>query len=219
MRYAIFSDIHNHTDALSDVLQDAATRQVDAYLCLGDIGIDACVTLVRNVQADVVFGNWEVAGWRHLSPSNQRWVLSLPPMRKYDGFWISHAAPVWPKEVTSLRDLDRRRHQTSLHSVFPYYLAVDDGLWQAFGELLTAKVQVLFHGHTHRQIIWTFTADNLIKQAAPIDMTLLSDETYIVGVGSVGQPRDFPKPGYVIFDSNAMAVQFIRVTDGVSSMK
>ena len=164
MRYAIFSDIHNHTEALRAVLNDAKSKQVDAYLCLGDIGVDSCVNLVRGVGADTVFGNWEVSGWRSLSTANQRWTLALPPMRKYDQFWVSHAAPTWPETVTSLEEYHRVRHRVGASRVFPYYLSVSDGLWQAFTELLTGGAPLLFHGHTHRQMVWVFTDDNDLKQ-------------------------------------------------------
>ncbi|MEM7034710.1 MAG: metallophosphoesterase family protein [Chloroflexota bacterium] len=210
MRYAIFSDIHNHSQALSKALQDAATRQVDRYLCLGDIGVDACISLVRGVSAEAVFGNWEVSGWRHLSLTNQRWVLALPPMRKYDQFWISHAAPTWPASIHSLEQYQKARHRIGATRVFPYYLSASDGLWQAFTELLAGDVPLLFHGHTHRQMVWTFTQENELTQKPKTNFTLAKGETYVVGVGSVGQPKDLPKPGYVIFDSEASSIEFIR---------
>jgi predicted phosphodiesterase len=78
MRYAIFSDIHNHTIALEAVLRHAGRQQIDRYFCLGDVGVDECVDLVRNVGALTVFGNWEVSGWRYLSPENR--AYHLPPV-------------------------------------------------------------------------------------------------------------------------------------------
>ena len=93
MRYAIFSDVHNNDRALSRVLRDTYQRNIDAYLCLGDTGTDPSVQLVRSVGTESVFGNWEVSGWRYLSPQFQQETLNLPPMRKFDDFWISHAAP------------------------------------------------------------------------------------------------------------------------------
>jgi len=210
MRYAIFSDVHNNTEALNLVLRDAAAKNVGAYLCLGDTGGDPCVNRVRDARAAAVFGNWEVSGWRHLSPANQRWTLSLPPVRKYTNFWISHAAPGWPEKVTSLESFNRYRHRIGLPTVFPYYLAEGDDLWRAFSELLAAEVPILFHGHTHRQQVWCFTAENEAKKRAATNFALIPGETYITGVGSVGQPKDIPKPAYVIFDSQIMSVEFIR---------
>jgi len=83
MRYAIFSDVHNNDRALSQVLRDTYQRNIDTYLCLGDTGTDPSVQLVRGVNAESVFGNWEVSGWRHLSPQLQQDVLNLPPIFLY----------------------------------------------------------------------------------------------------------------------------------------
>jgi predicted phosphodiesterase len=213
MRYAIFSDVHNHTRALSRMLSDANTRQVDAYLCLGDVGVDPCVELVRNRGAETVFGNWELTNWRGLSPANQQWALNLPPVRHYDGFWISHAAPNWPQQLTSLQKLLQNRKGLHIGSLFPYYLSISNELWQAFGDLAAAQVSVFFHGHTHRQIVWNFTPDNDIKPYPPADFSLVKSHTYIIGVGSVGQPKDGPHAAYLIFDTTEQHIEFIRLSE------
>jgi len=211
MRYAIFSDIHNHSAALDAALQDAAGRAIDVYLCLGDVGIDSCVHLVRNVGAETVFGNWEVSGWRTLSPANQAWALQLPPMRTYDGFWISHAAPTWPKNISSLEKFLKARHQLGMSKQFPYYIGQSTALWDAFSELLTAQIPLLFHGHTHRQVVWELSPTNLLNKKPPADFSLAGGYAYVVGVGSVGQPRDLPGPAYVVFDTATDQVEFIRL--------
>jgi len=209
MRYAIFSDIHNNDHALSRVLRDAYQRHIDAYFCLGDTGTDPSVQLVRSVNAASVFGNWEVSGWRHLSPQFQQQVLALPPMRKFDDFWISHAAPTWPDPVTSLQQFLQNRR--SISSVFPYYVRESDELWQAFSELLNNNIPLFFHGHTHQQIMWTLTPDNDLKKSRPQEVNLAPENTYILGVGSVGQPKDSAYPSYVVFDSTDRRVEFIRI--------
>jgi len=213
-RYAIFSDIHNHSQALAAMLGDAGARQVDGYVCLGDIGIDSCVDQVRGVGAEAVFGNWELSGWRGLAPANQRWAGQLPPLRRYAGFWVSHAAPTWPSEIDTLTAYLRERHRLGFQTLFPYYLQADDTLWRAFAALLEAKVPLLFHGHTHRQIVWTLTPDNDITRSPGRDFTLTAGHSYVIGVGSVGQPRDSASPSYVIFDSITLRVQFVRLQSG-----
>lgn len=210
MRYAIFSDVHNNDRALSQVLHHAHQRNIDACLCLGDTGTDPSVQLVRGANAESVFGNWEVSGWRYLSPQLQQQALDLPPMRKYDNFWISHAAPTWPDSVTSLQQFITNR--SSISSVFPYYVRESNELWQAFSELLNANIPLLFHGHTHQQIVWALTPDNDLKQSRPQELILVPGNTYIVGVGSVGQPKDSAYPSYVVFDTHTQRVEFIRVS-------
>lgn len=211
MRYAIFSDIHGHPPALSQVLTHARQQGVGAYLCLGDVGGDSSISLVRNVAAETIFGNWELTGWRHLAPSNQQWALNLPPMRKYPTFWATHAAPLWPDNISTLEAYLKVRHRLGFNTLFPYYTTPTDELWQGFSALLEAEIPVLFHGHTHQQVAWVFGEDNRVQKVVKPKLTLMPETTYIVGVGSVGLPRDSQRPSYVIFDTDLREITFVRV--------
>ena len=211
MRYAIFSDIHNNTSALQIMLTHAHTQQIDRYYCLGDVGIDECVTPVRDIGASTVFGNWEVSGWRYLSPDNQAWVLNLPPMRQTDSFWLTHAAPFWPDEIKTLADYQAKRHTISASRLFPYLHFESDSLWNTFATLNQAQIPLLFHGHTHRQIAWRFTEDNHLQRLTHPTVALRASDTLVVGVGSVGRPEDGPGAAYVIYDDELGQVEFIRV--------
>ena len=218
MKYAIFSDIHNNDQALARVLQHAAERSIDRYLCLGDVGTDPSVTLVRNVGAETVFGNWEVSGWGYLSAKYQDHVLRWPPLRKYDGFWIGHASPNWPDNIDQLEQFLKNRHRMGLAAAFPYYIHQSEALWRAFATLLEAKISCFFHGHTHLQAVWTLTSDNCLRKTRPEILELSPEDTYIIGVGSVGQPRDSTQPSYVIYDTASAQVQFVSV-DGDGPVK
>ncbi|MCB0210971.1 MAG: metallophosphoesterase family protein [Anaerolineae bacterium] len=210
MRYAIFSDIHNHTEALKAVLQHAHQHNVDGYFCLGDIGIDECVALVRSVNAPTVFGNWEVSNWRALSPQNRGWILNLPPQRKMNDFWLTHAAPLWPEQLNTLNEVIEGRHSFSFGRLFPYLHQESDLLWDSMAALTEAGIPLMFHGHTHRQIIWRFTADNQLQKRIQPQITIKAGETFIVGVGSVGYPLD-GQTSYVIYDDASRSVEMIRV--------
>lgn len=214
MRYAIFSDIHNHTAALEIVLSHAARQQVDGYFCLGDVGIDECVDLVRAVNVPTVFGNGEVSGWRYLSPENQEWVMALPPLCRQPGFWLTHAAPLWPAKFTSLSALLADRHAAPMAALFPYLHHESEALWQTIAVLTAANIPLMFHGHTHRQLAWRFSAGNQLQKVQHRLITLQPGETWLVGVGSVGRPLDGPGPAYVIYDDAARQVEMVRVTTG-----
>ncbi len=211
MRYAIFSDIHNHTAALSMVLRHAARQQVDGYFCLGDVGIDECVNLVRGVNAPTVFGNWEVSGWRHLSPENQGWALGLPPVRREARFWLTHAALFWPKQLATLADLHANRREAPMSKLFPYLHYQSEVLWETIALLTEANIPLLFHGHTHRQMAWRFTGDNRLQKLGGHSIDLRPGDTLVVGVGSVGHPLDGPGAAYVIYDEEAGRVELVRV--------
>lgn len=211
MRYAIFSDIHNNTEALSAVLDHARQQTIDQYFCLGDIGVDDCIDLVRAVDAPAVFGNWEVSGWRHLLPANRAWTLQLPPMRRERTFWLTHAAPLWPAHLTSLADLNKRMHQVPMTRLFPYLHYESELLWETIATLTHANVSLMFHGHTHRQIVWRFTEDNYLQKLSHATIIKRPGDTLIVGVGSVGRPEDGPSAAYTIYDDNTMTLELVRV--------
>ncbi|MBE7550124.1 MAG: metallophosphoesterase family protein [Anaerolineales bacterium] len=211
MRYAIFSDIHNETRALLKVLRHAREHSVEGYFCLGDVGVDDCVALVREAGAPAVFGNWEVSGWPHLSPENQAWALGLPPFRKEANFWLTHATPLWPAHLKSLADLNAKRRNVPLSPLFPYLHFECPALWEIMGNLTGAGMPLLFHGHTHRQMAWRFTADNHLQKLSHSCITLRPGDTLVVGVGSVGRPEDGPGAAYAIYDDTLKQVELVRV--------
>ncbi|MFC1975567.1 metallophosphoesterase family protein [Chloroflexota bacterium] len=214
MRYAIFSDVHNHMRALKVVLRHAGQQQIDNYFCLGDIGdigAEDCVTVVREMGVPSVFGNWEVLTWHHYSPANRQWVLDLPPMRKDGHFWLTHAAPLWPKEVNSLADLKHNRYTVPRSHLFPYLHVKSHALWRTITALSKANISLMFHGHTHYQMGWRLIDDNQLEKMTDRTITLHSPEIIIVGVGSVGRPEDSAKPSYVIYDDEARVVEMVRV--------
>jgi len=210
MRYAIFSDIHNHTTALATVLHHAGQQAVDSYFCLGDVGIDECVERVREVGAPTVFGNWEVSGWPYLSPENQRWALRLPPVRKEAQFWLTHATPLWPAKLATLADLNANRYSWPMSQLFPYLHFESPALWEIIGSLAQTGVSLMFHGHTHRQMAWRFTVDNHLQQLTHRAILLRPGDTLVVGVGSVGRPEDGPGAAYVIYDDELRQVELLR---------
>ncbi len=77
--------------------------------------------------------------------------------------------------------------------------------------LQKVNIPLLFHGHTHHQLIWQLSQDNKLKKMTTRTLRINSDEILIVGVGSVGEPEDSNQPSYVIYDDNTQIVEMIRV--------
>ena len=213
MRYAIFSDIHNHLQALKAVLSHAGGQQIDGYFCLGDIGDlgkDRCVTIIREMAMATVFGNWEAFVWHHYTPENQQWVLNLPPILKHNHFWLTHAAPLWPQDIRTLEDLDPQYFWNARSQLFPYLHYESAHLWQTFQKLYDAQIPLLFHGHTHIQMGWRKSNEQLEKVTESF-ITLSDNDIIIIGVGSVGQPKDGSSPSYVIYDDETKTIEMVKI--------
>lgn len=212
MKYAIISDIHNHSQALNAVLDHINQQGVDACYCLGDVGADACVDIIRANHAPTVFGNWEASNWRLLSKENQQWALSLPPLiHPNETVCLTHAAPFWPHRIKSLAALIDNPQVRYNGNLFPYLDFEEDSIWKAIAKLTDAGVTLMFHGHTHRQLVWRFTRTNKLLREHKRAFQLIEGETYLVGVGSVGQPKDGPGAAYALFDDQTNTVELVKL--------
>jgi diadenosine tetraphosphatase ApaH/serine/threonine PP2A family protein phosphatase len=60
--------------------------------------------------------------------------------------------------------------------------------------------QLMFHGHTHRQLAWRLTRSNKLQRVREPRINLMPGEIYVIGIGSVGRPADGPGAAYAIFD-------------------
>jgi predicted phosphodiesterase len=220
MRYAILSDVHGRRKKLAAVLQDAQARGVEQVVSLGDVGGDDCLALLRQAGAWVVFGNYEVSGWRRLVHDHQAWVQEWAPLLAADSFLAVHAAPWWPEGLRTVEDFWRWLKLTgrSWRALFPYLTEGDGHLWQALAELELAGKALLFHGHTHRQAVWCWEPKGHVRQVLETVIHLEADHRYVIGVGSVGLPEDGGWAAYALYDAQAGRVDLCRVASPRNSL-
>jgi diadenosine tetraphosphatase ApaH/serine/threonine PP2A family protein phosphatase len=214
MRLVILSDVHGREARLNRVLDDAAQRGAEQIVALGDIGADTCQTVLRRAGALGCFGNYEVSGWRGLSPANRAWVRRLPPLVRSDGFLAAHAAPYWPTGLETIADFGRwmRQSRRSWRELFPYLSDDDQARWRTLAVLEEEGVPLFFHGHTHRQAVWhAAPGEPLRSHRARAFEVLPGGHRYLVAVGSVGIPEDGGAPGYALYESGTRYVELIRV--------
>jgi predicted phosphodiesterase len=212
VRYSILSDVHGRRRKLESVLADARTRGVDQIISLGDVGGDDCLALLHQAGARPVFGNYEVSGWRRLAAEHQAWVRDWPPLLEEDGFLAVHAAPWWPEGLHTVEDFGDWLKRTGLpwRVLFPY-LRDTDHVWRAFAELETGGKAILFHGHTHLQTIWYWKPAGRLQQVTAEAVGVKPEGSYVVGVGSVGQPEDGSWAAYALYDADAGHIELMRV--------
>ncbi len=219
MRYLILSDIHANIDALETVLAAAAPGTWDRVMVLGDLvgyGAEpnAVVDRVRALDPiAVIRGNHDKAGcglddgssfnnvarmaafWtlEALTPANRDYLRALPqgPATIDETVEICHGAPF---------DED-------------HYIFDGDDAARALDAMTR---HVCLFGHTHLPVVFRRSADvfdGFMPEGSdtltvPIDQGL----SYLVNVGSVGQPRDGdPRAAFGIYDADARSLLLRRV--------
>jgi predicted phosphodiesterase len=220
MRYVILSDIHGNLEALDAVIAHAERQPYHAVLVLGDLvgyGADPNAVITR-IQAlnpiasvrgnhDKVAAGMDTAdtfnmaarravSWTSaaLTPESREYLAALPegPLVVDDDVEICHGAP---------SDEDKYMFES-----------VD-----AARALLESRRPICFFGHTHVQVVYELSRDNLLTMSA-FDaasgrrLTLEPSSRYLVNPGSVGQPRDGdPRAAYGLLDTDTREVMLFRV--------
>ena len=221
MRVLILSDIHANLEALTSVLEDAESQGgVDEIWCLGDTvgyGPDpvACLDALQSRPNFTVAGNHDLAAigrvdvdlfnnsarlaaqWsaRNIGGPEKRFLSSLPFSIKRLGFTMVHG---------TIRD-----------PVMEYLIDVESAM-DTFRRMETPFCVV---GHSHIPFLCRLeSTDNgnvepRFAQLPESEIVPLGSGPVIINSGSVGQPRDSdPRASYAVYDSDAMTVQWHRVT-------
>jgi predicted phosphodiesterase len=219
MRLAIFSDIHANFEALGTVLGALEEQKVDKYVCLGDVvgygaNPDECCDLVRPLVDTIVLGNHDaaVAGrmdynyyyeacrfvldLHHsaLNKTNSEWLKTLPytASLEADGLKIgfSHGSPVNPENFDYVFSIEQA------YKLLPFHKDLAD---------------VNFIGHSH--LCKAFALEkNDVHEIVAQDFVIRPGMKYIIGVGSVGQPRDYDnRAAYTIYDTEEKRFEYHRI--------
>lgn len=215
MRYAVISDIHGNVEALHAVLGDIDRRNVDGIVCLGDVvgyypDPEMCVSIVRERAAHCIAGNHDYAAigridtrnftyyafiameWtkENISVQSADFLRELPLSLELGGVFFTHSSPVKPEEWSY---------------IFP---DSDDAIFEAFGGL---HHKVNFIGHTHWPSIMIQDNEKIVLHNEH-SIKINGNYSYLINVGSVGQPRDSdPRSCYGIYDSGNGEYTEVRV--------
>jgi diadenosine tetraphosphatase ApaH/serine/threonine PP2A family protein phosphatase len=215
MRIALLSDVHGNLPAFEAVLGDAEEQAVEAVWCLGDlVGYgaepDGCVQLARDRCDLSLAGNHDLV------------VTGDIPISDFSS--SAAAAARWTQETIAeetmaflkgLRPADSEREPALYHAsprdpVWEYVLST----WQAEEciDIMDARVAAVGHSHV---ALW-FRRDDSGKTSgdtAPAATELdLSDGSWLVNPGGVGQPRDGdPRAAWLLLDTSTWTATWRRV--------
>jgi diadenosine tetraphosphatase ApaH/serine/threonine PP2A family protein phosphatase len=224
MIIAILADIHANREALTACLADAARRNVDRFIFLGDYvgyGADPGWVVDRVIEhtargALAILGNHDAAvcgapetmnpaaqeaiEWtRHRLDATQRGFLErLPTTLTFDERLFVHASAHAPQHwhyIMDARDAGRSLQATT--------------------------AQQTFCGHLHVPAIYHLSSTGKLIEFAPVAGTpipLLRGRKWLAVIGSVGQPRDRnPTACYALLDDEQNTLTYIRVPYDVAT--
>lgn len=212
MKYAVMSDVHANPTALAKALDDARSRGVDTYVCLGDIvgygpSPDAAITLSREAFGNlVVVGNHDAALLREMSMDSfsRRAQKSIAAQR----LMISDENLGWLAERPSLiREGsllfvhgDVHRDGDALKAGFGYVFRPED-VKSVLSAVDGMGVNIVFVGHTHEPVAWRQTDGGEVEMVDEDKISIAASGKYVINVGTVGCPRSVPFASYVVVDA------------------
>lgn len=216
MRVAVLSDVHGNLEALQATLADIGAQGADDMLHLGDaVGYgpdpEACLDLLRERDITSLVGNHELGliDAEELSGFNPQARNALQRTREL----LSPAALEHLKDLplVVLRHGARFVHGLPPESPTAYLFQPSPGELAVILHKLPEPIS--FVGHTHEPTFATAIKGEAHVQDLPTGETRLDPELrHIVGVGSVGQPRDGDyRAAWVLWDTDAHTVTLHRV--------
>jgi diadenosine tetraphosphatase ApaH/serine/threonine PP2A family protein phosphatase len=214
-RIALISDVHGNLPAFQATVRAIDEEGVDGIWCLGDlVGYGAqpneCVELAAKTVDLCLIGNHD--------------LVVIDRLEISDFSANAAAAAEWTKEVLAddaraylekLEPLDEAQplglyHASPRDPVWEYVLST----WQAEEciDIMDARVAAVGHSHV---ALW-FRRDGAGKtsgDAAPASTELdLSDGSWLVNPGGVGQPRDGdPRAAWLLLDTSTWTATWRRV--------
>lgn len=223
MKRAIISDIHSNLEALTAVMADIKSQNVDNIVCLGDVvgygpNPRECVDIIRKECAVCLLGNHDNGAMYNPDGFNA--------CAEHAIFWTRDELqkPIGPEDERDARweflgNLPRNYTENkmifvhgSARNPLNEYVFPEDIYHERKLEKIFAQIQwISFQGHTHVPGIFTeqpyrFRSPdefNMVRQLSP-------DAKYMINVGSVGQPRDNDNRAcYVIFEDNTVTYRRI----------
>jgi predicted phosphodiesterase len=236
---AVLSDIHGNLPALDAVLDDAASRGIKTYWCLGDV---------------FGYGPWPIQCWkclRGLGIAENAWVIGNHELglvnrlcREYysDGearIVLDYHYRVCVRDYSGV--FDQIKRMKAIVQPMPGVILAhgvpkpDDDIWtvtkytrtkfdaeQALNALATVEIapQLIVVGHSHKAVFWRRAGGQNERGAnwtdedpeGEVSLGDLSRQPVYLNPGSVGQPRDQGREArYCYIDWDRMTVCFRRV--------
>lgn len=220
MRYFILSDIHSNIEALEACVRRAKQAGYDNVLCCGDIvgygpnPVEA-VDGLRALNAVTIRGNHDrvAAGLDEADQFN--------PNARFAVYWTRAMLPDSHREYLAGLPVGPLGINQNAQLVHGAVTDEDDYIFteaDADENLMLAKKQITFFGHSHFPVAFTTDREGNSTMATSyefdefIAVRCAPNNKMFVNPGSVGQPRDGdPRASFAIWDQDHGRIEFYRV--------
>ncbi len=219
MRYLILSDIHANIDALEAVLAAAPVDTWDRVLVLGDLvgyGAEPNHVIERVRALDplaVIRGNHDKAACGIDDGSSFNYVARVAAQWTFDALSAEHRDYLHglPQGPVAIDDTIEICHGAPFDE--DHYIFDSEDARMA---LDAANRSLCLFGHTHLPVVFRRSPemfDGFMPEGPDdSDLDVTSGISYLVNVGSVGQPRDGDaRAAFGIYDSAGPSMKLRRV--------
>jgi diadenosine tetraphosphatase ApaH/serine/threonine PP2A family protein phosphatase len=219
MRIALLSDLHANRQAVTAVLDHAATQQADQHAFLGDfVGYGADPAWVLDtVREHVAAGAWAVMG-NHDSAVVRGSVPGMRVDARQVVDWTR--AQLDTSQFDFLTRLPLQQEAGEL--LFVHASAQEPSAWsyvqgrsEAVRSMHATAARITFCGHMHEPQLYHLSLVGKAGEFAPLPgepIPLLGSRRWLAIPGSTGQPRDGnPAACYAIYDDLRAELTFWRV--------
>lgn len=194
MRTAIISDIHSNIEALTAVMEDMESLDIDEIVCLGDIvgygpNPNECIRIAQQKFNVVLLGNHDAAALD--TEATRNFNINAKIAIEWTTNQLTKESKSFLKELPMSRTLGDCTyvHATPYEPRMWYYIS---SVEEAGFNFQFFNTRFCFIGHTHIPVIITQDRENHIDvfQNGKIEFSFDDDRSFLINVGSVGQPRD-----------------------------
>jgi diadenosine tetraphosphatase ApaH/serine/threonine PP2A family protein phosphatase len=221
---ALLADIHSNREALTACLADAARRNADRYVFLGDLvgyGADPGWVVDRVMDyagrgAVAVLGNHDAAAAGADGSMNDTAQQAIEWTRRQ----LSETQRSFLEKLPlSVEDGARLYVHASANESGRWHYVLDSA--GARASLEATAAQQTFCGHVHVPALYHVSLTGKLIEFTPTAATpipLLRGRHWLAVLGAVGQPRDRnPAACYALLDETQNALTYIRVPYDIAS--
>jgi diadenosine tetraphosphatase ApaH/serine/threonine PP2A family protein phosphatase len=221
---ALLADIHGNREALTACLADAARRNADRYVFLGDFvgyGADPAWVVDRAMEyasrgAVAILGNHDSAAAGAHESMNETAQEAIVWTRRQ----LNEAQRSFLERLPiSVEDGRRLYVHASAYEPSRWHYILDGR--DARRSLEATAAQQTFCGHVHVPALYHMSLTGKLIEFTPTAATpipLLHGRRWLAVLGAVGQPRDHnPAACYALLDETQNTLTYIRVAYDVAS--